>query len=115
MAPQIPATLYIYPQSNAALTLTHRYMIRRPNIASPETSTGVPWFQDQDYLVHATALRLMKLTDDARYERFVADADKMLQVHLLMDGDEQKIVKEVKLDPRRFRNRGATREIKNQD
>ena len=110
-----PASLFIYPQSNAALTLTHRYMIRRPGIASPETSTGVPWFQDQDYLVHATALRLMKLTDDARYERFVADADKMLQIHLLTDGDEQQIVKEVKLDPRRFRNRGATREIKNPD
>jgi len=110
-----PANLFIYPQSNAALSLTHRYMIRRPGIASPESSTAVPWFQDQDYLVHATALRLMKITDDARYERFVVDADKMLQVHLLMDGDEQKIVKEVALDHRRFRNARRLREIKNPD
>lgn len=108
-----PATVFIYPQSNAALTLTHRYMIRRPGIASPETSTAVPWFADQDYLIHATAMRLMKISDDARYERFVADADKMLQVHLLMDGDEQQIVKEVKLDPRRFRNQHCFKETKN--
>ena len=97
------ALLYIYPQTNAALTLTHRYMIRRADIATPASSSSIPWFPDQDYLIHATAVRLMKLTDDERYDKFNTDAENMLRTHLIMEGDEQKVVKEVRLDPRRFR------------
>lgn len=95
--------IYIYPQSNAALTLTHRYMIRRDDIATPESATSIPWFPDQDYLIHATATRLMKLTDDARYEKFLADGENMLRTHIIMEGDEQQVVKSVQLDPQRFR------------
>lgn len=95
--------IYIYPQSNAALSLTHRYMIRRPDITTPESATSIPWFPDQDYLIHATATRLMKLTDDARYERYTADAETMLRTHIIMEGDEQQVVKEIRLDPQRFR------------
>ena len=97
--------LYIYPQSSGSLTLTHRYMIRRAEITTPESSTTVPWFVDQDYLIHATSIRLMKITDDQRYDKFVADAEEMLRTHLIMEGDEQQVVKEVKLDARRFRLR----------
>ena len=106
------ALLYIYPPSNAALTLTHRYMIRRADITTPQTSSSIPWFPDQDYLIHATAVRLMKLTDDQRYERFNTDAENMLRTHVIMDGDEQKVVKEVRLDPRRFRIHGRLRSTK---
>jgi hypothetical protein len=94
--------LFIYPQSSGAITLTHRYMVKQPDIASPETSAVIPWFPDQDYLIHATATRLMKITDDTRYERFIAEGEKMLRIHLIMEGDEQQVVKSVRLDPRRF-------------
>lgn len=104
--------LYIYPQSNQNLTMNHRYMVQRADITTPETSSTVPWFADQDYLVHATAMRLMRITDDARYDRFVADCERMLQIHLLTEGDEQQVVKEVKLDPRRFRTAGSLRPTK---
>lgn len=106
------ALLYIYPQTNAALTLTHRYMIRRADISTPSSSSSIPWFPDQDYLIHATAARLMKLTDDQRYEQFKTDAENMLRTHIIMDGDEQQVVKEVKLDPRRFRIHGRLRATK---
>lgn len=106
--------LYIYPASTSALTLTHRYFLRRPNISTPETSASVPWFPDQDYLIHATAMRLMKLTDDARYEKFKDDGESMLRDHLLMEGDEQGVVHEVKLDPLRFRSRGGLKPTKTQ-
>lgn len=106
------ALLYIYPQSNQNLTMNHRYMVQRADITTPETSSTVPWFSDQDYLVHATAMRLMRITDDARYDRFVADCERMLQIHLLTEGDEQQVVKEVKLDPRRFRTAGSLRPTK---
>ena len=101
-ATQTAGQLFVFPQSTSALTLTHRYMVRRADITTPESSATVPWFPDQDYLVHATASRLMKLTDDARYDRFVKDGEDMLRIHLIEDGDEQKVVKEIKLDPQRF-------------
>ena len=104
--------LYIYPQSNQNLTMTHRYFIKRADITTPETSSTIPWFQDQDYLVQATAARLMRVTDDVRYDRFVLDCEKMLQLHLMTEGDEQQVVKEVKLDPRRFRVAGAVKPTK---
>lgn len=100
--PGAQGSLYIYPQSNTALTLTHRYMVNMPDIATPESSGSKPWFPDQDYLIHATATRLMKITDDSRYKEFVAGGDEMLKIHIIMEGDEQQVVKEVRLDPQRF-------------
>ncbi|OYV98222.1 MAG: hypothetical protein B7Z62_04350 [Deltaproteobacteria bacterium 37-65-8] len=112
VATQQPGLLYIYPQSNTGLTLTHRYMVKRADILTPESSATIPWFEDQDYLVTATAMRLMRVTDDTRYPGFEADAMRMLGVHLLTEGDEQQVVKEVKLDPRRFRIGGSLRPTK---
>lgn len=96
-------TIKIWPQSNSAITLTHRYMINMADIASPESSATVPWFPDQDYLMHAVAERLMRITDDERRETFRKDCEDMLRTHLIMDGDEQKVVKSIRLDPQRFR------------
>jgi hypothetical protein len=95
-------TLFIYPQSSGLITLTHRYMVKQPDIVTPETSAVIPWFPDQDYLITATASRLMQITDDTRREAFLAECDKMLRIHLIMEGDEQQVVKFVRLDPRRF-------------
>lgn len=107
-----PGLLYIYPQSNTGLTLTHRYMLQRPSISTPETSASVPWFSDQDYLIQATALRIMRITDDARYALFEKECERLLEIHLLTEGDEQQVVKEVALDPRRFRVGGSSRPTK---
>lgn len=104
--------LYIYPQSSGAITLTHRYMIRRSEISSPESSSTVPWFDDQDYLIHAVASRLMKITDDSRWESYEKMAEEMLRPSLIMEGTEQKVVKEVKLDPRRFRSNRSLKPTK---
>ena len=103
---------YIYPQSNTGLTLTHRYYLRQAQIVSPETSATVPWFEDQDYLIQAVAARMMRITDDDRYDRFMADCEHMIGKHLLTEGDEQQVVKEVQLDPRRFRVGGSNRPTK---
>lgn len=108
----LPGLLYIYPQSNQNLTMIHRYFVQRDDITNPETSNAIPWFSDQDYLTMATAVRLMRTTDDVRYDRFVADCSRMLESHLLTEGDEQQVVKEVKLDPRRFRVSGAVKPTK---
>lgn len=95
--------LYIYPQSSGQITLTHRYMVQRPDITSPETSSTVPWFSHQAYLIKRTAAWLMTLTDDERQKEFIAECDAMLRPYLIMEGDEQQVVKQIELDPRRFR------------
>ena len=98
-------TIYIYPQTNASLPLTHRYMQQRADISLPETSSTVPWFPDQDYLIKATAYRLMGITDDERQAKYMKDCEDMLRIHLIMAADdEQQIVRSVKLDPWRFRS-----------
>ena len=95
--------LFIFPQSTTALALTHRYMVAMPDITTPESSSTIPWFQDQNYLIQATAARLMNSTDDARHDKFNAECENMLRTHLIIgEGDEQQVVKEIKLDPRRF-------------
>ena len=95
-------TLFIYPQSSGAITLTHRYMVKQPDIVTPETSSVIPWFPDQEYLIRKTAAYLMDETDDTRMDRFNAMCDQMLRTHIIMEGDEQQVVKSVRLDPRRF-------------
>jgi len=105
--------IYIYPQSSAQLSLTHRYMQKQADITTPETSILVPWFEDQDYLMTATAARLMKISDDQRLQQFLDSADSMLRTHLLMAADdEQSVVRRVKLDPFTFRGGRSTRPTK---
>lgn len=100
--PPSSGALYIYPQSSGLITLTHRYMVKQPDITAPETSTTIPWFPDQQYLIKATAAELMGESDDTRQESFRAQCMDMLRTHLIMEGDEQAVVKSVRLDPRRF-------------
>lgn len=104
--------LYIYPQSNGAITLTHRYMIERAPLVNPAISTDIPWFPDQDYLVKAVATKLMEITDDARHPEFVVECQNMLRTHLIMEGDEQAVVHAVRLDPWKFRSNRYLRPTK---
>jgi len=104
--------LYIYPASGTTLTVTHRFYNQQADIANPSTSSVVPWFSDQDYLTMATATRLMRFTDDDRYQSYVAECEKLLLIHLMEEGDEQNVVKSVQLDPRRFRTGGSLRPTK---
>ena len=98
---------YVYPQSGQQLSVTHRYYLSQLDITAPQSSNSIPWFADQDYLMLALAARLMRTTDDDRMLAFAADADKILEPYLIEEGDEQQVVKEVQLDPRRFKFKGG--------
>jgi hypothetical protein len=104
--------LFVYPQTSGQLTLTHRYMKNQPDIASPEASTVVPWFASNDYLVAATAARMMGVTGDGREGEYMAKADKLLAPYLIMEGDEQQTVKNIRLDPRHFRAQQGLKPVK---
>lgn len=107
-----PATaglLYVYPASSGVLILTHRYMVNRPDITAPESSATMPWFPNTDYLVTATAGRLMAITGDDRKDAFDKDAERILHPYLIMQGDEQQTVQNITLDPRHFRTNRSLR------
>lgn len=107
-----PIVFYIYPQSNQSLTIQHRYYAQQADIASPESSSTVPWFIDQDYLIHATATQLMKITDDQRYIEFVKTGEEMLRKYLIMEGDKEFLPAKITLDPGMFRKGRSLRPTK---
>lgn len=104
--------LFVYPQTSGAIILTHRYMKKQPEIASPQTSLEVPWFQFTRYLIHATAAYVMGITGDERQATFLAQCEEMLRPHLIMDGDEQQTVQSIRLDPRHFKFRRSLKPTK---
>jgi hypothetical protein len=87
-------------------------MVKQPDIVNPESSSTIPWFPDQDYLITATASRLMQITDDTRRDKFIEDSLRMLRIHLIMEGDEQRVVQSVRLDPRRFHSNRSLKPTK---
>jgi hypothetical protein len=104
--------LFVYPQSSGLIVLTHRYMCKQPEIVAPESSPVTPWFEDQDWLIKATATRLFDITDDSRKAQYREELEQDLRIHLIMEGDEQAVVKAVKLDPRRFHGNRSVRPTK---
>ncbi len=95
--------LWIYPQTSGTLVLTHRYMMKQPEISSPQLNNATPWFPFTKYLIHATAAFVMGVTGDERQAIFEQQAEEMLRPHLIMDGDEQQAVHAIRLDPRTFK------------
>jgi hypothetical protein len=57
---------YVYAPPSGAYPVTIRYFAQMPDIATPESSSTVPWFPHQGYLRKALAACLMGITDDAR-------------------------------------------------
>ncbi len=105
--PATPPLMYVYPQSNLGVTATLRYFVNQTELTPPlENSTVVPWFVDQQYLVNDVARQLMRITDDERFASWDGPdgvCERQLRKHLLMEGDEQRVVHSIKLDPVRFR------------
>jgi hypothetical protein len=95
--------LFIYPQSSGTITLTHRYMSNQPDIATPETSSTIPWFPFTQYLIRQTAALMMGVTGDDREATYLAENEKMLRPFLIMEGDEQATTHQIKLDPLHFK------------
>jgi len=61
-----PMGLYVWPPTSGAYPATVRYNSQQADITTPETSTTVPWFPNQNYLVTRLAGELMKITNDDR-------------------------------------------------
>lgn len=94
--------MFVYPQTSGDIVVTHRYMKDQPDISSPETSAIDPWFNYDQYLIKKVAAHMMGITGDDREAQYHAEAEQMLRPHMIMQGDEQETVQNVRLDPRHF-------------
>jgi hypothetical protein len=105
----VPVML-IWQVPSGAYPVTVRYFSQMPDITTPETSTSIPWFANQTYLITELTGRLMQLSDDERADAILSsDEDRhpqgsavMLRKFLQMKDDKGTRVKQVTLDRRRF-------------
>lgn len=98
---------YVVPMSLNVIATTLRYFKKVAEMATPlENSAVVPWFEDQEYLRMDVARQLMQITDDERLDKWDGDEGLVMQRlrrHLLTEGDEQRLAKNIRLDPNQFR------------
>jgi hypothetical protein len=97
-----PPIAYVWPPASGVYPLMVRYYSQMPDIVTPEMSTVLPWFSNQEYLRKKLAASVMELTGDARKTAYDAAAEIVLDKFLLMKDDDTNRAKRVTLDPRRF-------------
>lgn len=105
-----PINLYVWPQPSGAYPASLEYYQLMPDITTPESSSDVPWFPNQTYLLRRLTGELMMLAGDQRANGFLGGneelypqgADVILRRYLRMMGDEENTVKRVDLDKRFF-------------
>jgi hypothetical protein len=113
VAAQAPG-LYVWPPASGAYPATIRYNPQMPDITD---TSQVPWFPNSNYLYTRVAGELMKITNDDRWQSFLAnDAGKggagdILRSYLTMKDDPETAAKQVQLDRRYFR--GPFNSLKN--
>lgn len=98
-----PHTLLPYPPPSISQSVTVNYYPRMPDIATPESSSVVPWFLNQEYLIRKVAADVMLETDDDRQPSFDAQAAALLSKILTMDEDKGGFSDTIKLSRERFR------------
>ena len=105
----VPIALF-WQVPSGAYPVTQRYYSQPADIATPSTSSQVPWFPNQNYLITRVAGELMKDADDERAPSFLSANEDMypmgagvlLRHYLQMEGDKGDRVQTVTLDRRRF-------------
>lgn len=113
---QSPNQFLPYQPPTQALTLNLVYFPSHTDITTPETSSTVPWFPQQTYLVKSVAARLLDIADDpSKQAKLDMDAKNILSGFLSSDDDKEGYPQRVKLDRGLFRpGGGALKPTKNQ-
>jgi len=96
------------PSGNYPATV--RYYSQMPDIINPQSSSVVPWFPNQNYLITELTGRLMQLTDDERADAVLSNDEErhpqgsrvLLRRYLAMKDDKGTRTQTVQLDRRRF-------------
>lgn len=99
---QSPAQIYFWPPADGAYQVNIRYAKKFADITTPETSSTVPWFPYQHYLITELAARLMEISNDDRADAMRAKAASLLKKWLIMQRDSESYALRVELDRNRF-------------
>jgi hypothetical protein len=112
-ATQQPSQMFVWVPPAGSYPVTLVYWAQMADIATPDTSTAVPWFDNQLYMLRRLTGEMMTLADDDRAAQFLGGesqvpgggsflgAAAILDRYLKQQGDSQ-VVKTVTLDRRRF-------------
>jgi hypothetical protein len=101
-----PNTILFYPPPSITQSVTVNYYPQKADITTPESSSTVPWFLNQEYLIVKVASMLMRETDDERQPLFDAQAEKILSKVLTMQDDKEGFSETIELSRERFRTGG---------
>lgn len=110
-----PTSMLFYPPPQIAIPVTVRYQPQEADITTPESSSVVPWFPNQKYLIAELAAELMDQANDRRAPAEHQKSSEILRNYLAMSDDKEGRARNVPLDPNRFRSVvGALKLTKNQ-
>lgn len=101
---QQPANLLVWPPASGSYQCMIRYYRLMPDIASPETSSTIPWFRNTNYLRVQLAAELMGIVDDTRRNEWLDRATNILLAYTKMKDDNSDRAQMVKLDRRIFKH-----------
>ncbi|MCK5603832.1 hypothetical protein KAR91_18230 [Candidatus Pacearchaeota archaeon] len=99
-----PHTILFYPPPSITIDATVTYYPEKDTISSPETSSEVPWFLNQEYLIRKVSALLMLTTDDVRQLSEERSTEKILSKILTMADDKGGFPTTIKFDKTRFRS-----------
>lgn len=122
LATQGAPQMYVWPPAAGAYPVTAVYYSQMADIATPETSSTVPWFPNTLYLLRRLAGELLLLSNDDRAPQFLggvtqqADGSEFLGAAAILDRylknkDDSQVTHRVTLDRRFFGN--AYNKLKN--
>jgi hypothetical protein len=102
--------MFFWPAPSIVVPVTVRCYVLMPDITTPETSSTIPWFPNQNYLITELSGRLCQLAGDDRWEAFLSDNEEthpggskvLLRKYLQMKDDPEGKTDFVSLDRRRF-------------
>lgn len=102
-----PPMAFFWMPSSGAYPAILRYQRQMPDISNPVTSSVVPWFPNQNYLLKRLTGELCIGYDDDRAAQLLSDeapggAGYILRKYIQLKDDSSNRAKTVKLDRRRF-------------
>lgn len=98
----VPYGLYIWPASSGAYQAFGRYTAQQADLATPASSSTVPWFPYQLYLQTRLSAELMMFTGDIRRDIFLKTSRDMLSRFMDLEGNNSNRAATVQLDRRKF-------------
>lgn len=101
---------FVWPPPSISVLVQFYYFRLMPDIATPETSSVIPWFPYTQYLLRRLTGEMMQTADDDRASKFLTDKEEidpqgagvLLRKYLSMKDDPEGKAKTVALDRRRF-------------